>query len=548
MSSDHTPEPEGTPDDRVPGAAETADASGAPDTPETHVTAPRRRSTLIAASVAAAVLLAGGGGAYWASTASGDGTGNGSPAAGQGDPPPLRLDGYGRGDGKNGPGIAPGEPDPSGARYRADGPLPDGPDAAAVHRVQGEVTRAQAERLAKALDVQGAPRLVQETWKFGQTRDAAGPTLDIAKKAPGTWTYVRYGAGGGCTEPVPPPEGGKGDGASTSSPARCPAPGEHPSAPDGGKGGDGTGPVSEERAKKAAAPVMKSIGLSDAKLAADQTIGALRIVNAEPVVDGLPTYGWQTGLQVGSDGQVVGGSGHLAELVAGPEYPVLGAEETLKELNKAGRPGKVGIGGCASPVPHKERDGGGEGSIAAEAGTLPCPPRNDAKPKPSTVRDAVFGLAVHFVAGRQALVPSWMFEVELPGATGSQNTYTVTHPAVHPKYLAQSAPGGEKPGDEPTTEPGKPGGRVETQHIDGYSIDGRTLILHFWGGVCSDYSASADVSSGTVKAKVIGKEKKPGHACIKIAKRFQEKVTLDEPLGDRKVVDASSGKAVPKKK
>jgi hypothetical protein len=564
VSTEQIPEPEGTP------------ARPAAGTPR------RRRPSLVAVSVAAAVLLAGGGAAYWASTASDGGGGNGRPAAGRGDPPPLELDGYGqRGDSadEDGPDIAPGEPNPYGARYRAAGPLPDGPDSAPVYRAQGEVTRAQAERLAKVLGVPGAPRLVQDTWKFGLTRDASGPTLDVSSEAPGTWTYARYGAAGadGCVEPPmsgPGPKGGKGDGSSSSSPTRCPAPGDLQTGPPGppgppgpagpvgpAVGGDGTGhggeddggggPVSEREAKKAAGPVLKGIGLSDAKLDASRTIGAVRIVNANPVLDELPTYGWQTGLQIGSDGQVVGGSGHLSDLKKGPDYPVLDAKETLDRLNDAGRgDDRVGIGGCASAVPL-------DGAESGEARALPCePPTGDAKPLPVpkpmsvTVRDAVFGLAVHFVAGQQALVPSWLFEVEQPGpgAKGEQSTFTVTHPAVRDEYIARSSAGdGTGTGDRPTPEPAEPGGAVTAMHIESYSADGRTLTLRFWGGVCSDYSASADTSEpGVVKVKVLGKERKPGQVCIKIAKQFEEKVTLDKPLGDRKVVDAATGKAVPR--
>lgn len=88
----------------------------------------RGRSPLAVASVAAAVLLVGGGGAYFAAaSADGDGRG-GTPAAGDGStPPPLPLDGYREGGTGSTSGIAPGEPDPNGTRYRADGKLPPAP-------------------------------------------------------------------------------------------------------------------------------------------------------------------------------------------------------------------------------------------------------------------------------------------------------------------------------------------------------------------------------------------------------------------------------------
>lgn len=549
MSTDNTP---GNPPEDTPDRATGHDAPRPPRR--------RPRPALVAASVAAAVLLAGGGGAYWASTASDDG--GATSAAGRGDPPPLQLDGYGQpatgagtgggGSPEGSAGIAPGEPDPQGARYRAAGPMPDGPDSAPVYRVQGDVSRAQAERLAHALGVRGTPRLVDDTWKFGLTRDASGPTLDVAKKAPGTWTYARYGM----NHP-----GGPGA----------------PNGPDGGggEGGDGSGPVSEQAAKKAAAPVLKGAGLGGAKLDATPAMGAVRIVNADPVVGGLPTYGWQTGLQIGPDGQVVGGSGHLAGLKKGPDYPVMGAGETLKLLNEASGGGRVGIGGCASAAPHdggqeeshnqampcaKSESGGGGGEMKAQGqveGRAEGGPQaqsqaqgrtqgpDQPEPKPVAVRKAVFGLAVHFVAGKQALVPSWMYEVAPPGAKTGQSTFTVTQPAVQQKYIArQPAPGGGGTGDQPTSGPAKPGGGKPV-HLESYGVDGRTLTLRFWGGVCSDYSATADTSApGKVKVEVTGKDKKPGQMCIKIAKRLEEKVTLDRPLGDRSIVDAATGKAV----
>ncbi|MEU8354012.1 hypothetical protein [Streptomyces sp. NPDC048845] len=491
---------------------------------------PRRRSSVVAASVAAAVLLAGGGGAYWASTAS-DGDSGGSAASDGGDPPPLRLDGYGERAEDGGPGVAPGEPDPSGARYVAEGELPRGPRTAPVYRPGGEVSRERAEQLAKALDVPGKARSDGDTWKFGTPKDGSGPVLEVGTKAPGNWTYHRYGPGGSdnCAQ-----QDGKGGGGPA---ARCPAPG----GTAGGGGSDGE-PVTEREAEQAAGPVLDAIGLSDAKLDASRALGAVRTVNAEPVLGGLPSYGWQTGLQVGSDGQLVGGSGRLAELVKGPEYPLMSAEQALKRLNAERGGGGVGIGGCASVVPH----GDGDGAARSQPCTLPSKEdgAGTVKPAPSKISDAVPGQAVHFVDGEPALVPSWLFEVELPG---SENTSTVTHPAVRDEHIAR---GGEDTGAPPESRPGAPGegdGAGEAVNIVSYQVDGRTLTLHFWGGVCTGYSASAEVSGDTVRARVTGVEKNPGQPCIKVAKMFEEKVELKESPGDREVVDAADGKALPDK-
>ncbi|MBQ0985106.1 hypothetical protein KBZ10_11360 [Streptomyces sp. F63] len=545
------------------------------DAPEQHAPdRPRqRRSTIIAASVAAAVLLLGGGGAYWASTA---GDGGGAPAAA--DPPPLRLDGYGESTAE-GPGIAPGEPDPAGRSYVAKGELPDGPDTAAVHRPRGEVGRAAAERLARALDVPGRARLAGDTWTFGPLRDATGPKLDIARNAPGTWTYRRYGPGGSdnCAEAPTAPkdkeekgEKGEGSGSGSSSSPACPAP------PDLNGRGE---PLSAAEAKRAAGPVLKAAGLADAELDAGTTMGAVRVVNANPVVDGLPTYGWHTGLRIGPEGDVVGGSGHLATLEKGPEYPVLGAEETLERLNRSAGGGRVGIGGCASAVPHAdgaEPAGPSCDEPLTAPSTLPAPirsgqddpaqdgpapeqgsggedaPRSDepgrtkpAKPEPAAVREAVFGYATHFVAGKQALVPAWLFEVEAPGA-GEGDTFTVTYPAVKPEYIAGNG-GSSAPGDEPTSgpaEPGEPGGDQALTRAESYSADGRKLTVRFWGGVCTDYALKAEATGKRVTIRITGTEKEPGRACVKIAELMEETAQLAEPLGDRQVVDAADGERV----
>ncbi|MFE6160189.1 hypothetical protein ACFQ7F_14910 [Streptomyces sp. NPDC056486] len=487
----------------------------------------RRRSRLAVASVAATVLLVGGGGAYFAATASGGSGGNGSSPAGDGGkPPPLALDGHSDGDRQEGgteggtEGIAPGEPDPSGATYRAEGKLPGGPGSAPVYHARGTVTEDQVTDLAKALGVKGKPTSQDGAWKIGPTKDGSGPSLQVGKQAPGTWTFSRYATGGSdnCQK-------GK----------RC---SETSAAPNGS--GDAVG---EGAAKKAAAPVLKAVGQDDAKLDAGQLMGGVRVVNADPKVGGLPTYGWSTGIQVGSDGQVVGGSGQLKAPEKGATYPVISAAETLKQLNESGGgDDRVGVGGCATAMP--EDAAGKEGQKQAPCEPSSAPP----KPQPVTVKGATFGLATHFVDGRQTLVPSWLFDVKPQGA---KDTFTVTHPAVEPKFLTSpSTPPSDptptsKPTSKPTDGPGT-GPKDPTLHVESYRADGKSLTVHFWGGACSKYSASADEGKDSVRVKVTETRKK-GEVCVMVAKEFTETVTLDKALGDRKVVDADGGGTVPRK-
>ncbi|MGW0839236.1 hypothetical protein ACWD26_03570 [Streptomyces sp. NPDC002787] len=478
---------------------------------------PRRpRSRVAVAAVAAAVLLVGGGGALLAATASGgSGGGSGAPG-GDGTPPPLALDGY-TGGGSN--GIAPGEPNPGGVTYRAGGELPDGPGSAAVYPVRGEVTAAEVARLAKALGVEGKPTAEGEAWRVGNAGDGSGPALQVNRQSPGTWTFSRFTPGTDNCQKVDVCSGGAAE------------------------GGD---PVSEAAAEKAAAPVLKAVGQDDAKLDATQLMGAVRVVNADPEVGGLPTYGWTTGIQIGADGQVAGGSGNLKSPVKSDTYAVVDAERALELLNGSGQgagTARGGVGGCTGPVPLEgENEPAGESGTVGADPTTPCermstPP----KPEPVTVGNAVFGLASHHVDGRPALVPSWLFEVRPAGAG---DPYTVTHPAIDPKYLTSP-----EARSEPTEEPGGPGDTPSTGpssrdvRVEGYTVDGDELTVTFWGGVCSDYTASVSEESGEVKVTVTDTPWED-KVCILIAKAVERTVRLDEPLGDRKVV-GSDGEAIP---
>ncbi|MDV9174635.1 hypothetical protein R6V09_31555 [Streptomyces sp. W16] len=471
-------------------------------TDDGHPARSRSRSPLVIASVAAAVLLVGGGGAYLASSSasggSGDGTGSAASGA-DGTPPPLALDGYATG-GTN--GIASGEPNPYGETYRAAGSLPGGPGSAAVYSPQGQVAKDDVARLAKALGVVGTPVAEGQYWKVGG-QDGSGPSLQVNKAAPGLWTFNRYAPG-------------TDDCASTIKCVQDP-------------GTSATDPVSVVVAKKAAAPILKAVGQDDAKVDASQLMGAQRVVNAEPVVGGLPTHGWTTGLTVSAQGEVVGGSGQLAAPVKGDVYPVLSAQKTLALLNAApGTTHRMGIGGCASPVPLKDR---------LEA---PCGSSTDISATPTqasaTVEHAVFGLATHSVSGKQTLVPSWLFEVR---QSGGQDSFTVTYPAIDPKYLASA----NTPTPTPTSTAGATPHDVKA---DGYSADGKSLTVTFTGGVCADYKATAVESSDKVTVTVT-ETPWPDKVCIMIAKFYHQTVELKAPLGDRKVV-GSDGKALPVEK
>ncbi|MEU5717773.1 hypothetical protein AB0G71_18655 [Streptomyces sp. NPDC020403] len=475
--------------------------------PENETTIPRRRPRYAVASVAAAVLLAGGGGAYWASTASGESADTDRSAPADSGAPLLALDLPADSPPAPPPqGIAPGEPDPhgSGVVYRAAGDLPDGPATAPVHRPGGPVTAAEVARLAKALKVEGTPRTDGTAWKVGGDGDGSGPLLRVAKQAPGTWTFARYASGG------------------TDDCASGSVCGKRDRSPGSGP------PVGERAAEAAAAPVLEAVGQGDAALDARQVMDSVRVVNADPVVGGLPTYGWPTGVQVGSGGEIVGGSGHLKGLEKGHHYPVISAEEALGRLNAESRHGvKAGTGGCATPVPLEGDPAGPKTGCASPDGTPPA--------AVMTVEKAVLGLSAQRSDGEQVLVPSWLFTVRPEGGGPEE---TVVRVAVAPDHLARRS---TPPAPDPSKDP-----RAGGPAVIGYSADGRTLEVTFWGGVCSAYTAHATESGTTVRVTVTETKPDPGKVCVMIAKTQTRTVTLDAPLGGRAVVDAASGAAVPR--
>lgn len=465
-----------------------------------------RRSPVVVASVAAAVLLVGGGGAYLAASGGSDGRTNAGASGDGGAPPRLALDGWAQG---GTGGIAPGEPDPYGATYVAAGELPDGPGSAPVYVPGAEVGKDQVARLAEALGVDGTPVAEGRTWRVGAGKDGSGPTLQVNRDAPGSWTFSRYAPG-------------------TDDCRKITVCVHDPMAPAGT-------PVSVATAEKAAAPVLKALGQDDAKIDASQIMGAQRVVNADPVVGGLPTYGMTTGLTVDRKGELIGGHGQLTAPVKGDTYPVLGAKKALELMNKAPKGDhRMGIGGCASPMPLKDR-------LEEPCGGSTSVPKRAANEL--TVGKAVFGLAARLADGRQLLVPSWLFEVRESAAGGA---FTVAYPAVDPKFLA--APSVSAPSAPPTTSGSSASSAPKTREVkvDGYTAEGRELTVSFTGGVCADYTASARESDGRVAVTVTEKPW-PDKVCILIAKEYVKTVRLDAPLDGRTVVGVD-GKRIPKAK
>ncbi|MEV6011600.1 hypothetical protein AB0M29_32890 [Streptomyces sp. NPDC051976] len=526
---------------------------------------PARRSRLTIVAVAVAVLLAGGGGAIWAANGTGGGSG-GSPSA---HPAPLRMD-----DGTapvEGSGGGPAST-VGGPAYKLTGTLPGGPKAAPVYRPDGQVDSAAVTRLASLLGVKGSVVSDHDSWRVGGTADGSGPELLVSKSGPGTWSYTHYGPNTSVREDAGPPATDVKPG---SVPGAPPAGVERPMS--GGSGGSAPGasssdstsssvnaggtstitssdtpPVSESRAKAAAAPVLAGLGLSGAHVDATRTAGAIRTVSADPVVGGLPTHGWATSLQIGSDGTIALGYGRLATLAKGDTYPVVSAAQAFKDLNAdVMHPDNI-IYYCPMqpPLPKPKASPTGSGDDKTLPHSMPCSPGNG---NPVEVRGAVFGLALEFVSGTQSLVPAWLFDTAQAGVRG---TDTVAQTAVDPKYIQRTGPVAPSPIQPGTpAQPASPAPSTGPEHpvdplpprpvrADSYHASGSTLTVTFTGGLCSNYTVTAQETDSQVRVSILSREKKPGMMCPMIAKVFSQTVQLKKPLGDRKVVDAADGQTL----
>jgi hypothetical protein len=290
--------------------------------------------------------------------------------------------------------------------------------------------------------------------------------------------------------------------------------------------------VTKREALATAKPLLTALGLGDAALDASGTAAGIRVVSADPVVAGLPTYGWSTELRIGPDGRVSGGFGPLSPLAEGAVYPVVSAAEALKEINGTG--GGHGIGACPTIQPKESKSPGDDPLLPS---VMPCV---HSGPQPLEVRKAVFGLSAQLVASRRALVPSWLFEV---ARAGVRKTTTLAQQAVDPAYVEQAAP----PSPTATATSGTtPAPAVSRMKITSYTASGKSLRLRFWGGVCSTYSASAAESGSTVKVQVKAVRKHPGKVCVMLAEEFTRTVPLSRDLGSRKVIDLSDGSTVPR--
>ena len=314
-------------------------------------------------------------------------------------------------------------------------------------------------------------------------------------------------------------------------------------------------PPSEAVALAAARPVLDALGLGDLTPTVTTWPGG-GTVQVDPVVGGLPTFGWSTGVDVSAtaadQATVSGAHGWLAPASRADSYPLVSAPKAFDRLPSPPRM----LLACAAPEPAPDA-----GPIAGGATPPSCP-----QPQPQRVTGAHLGLSLTWLADQQAaLLPTWLFDVE-----GSEQP--VPSVAVDPTYLDAGGDGSDGRADQ--TEPGtgtepappydpgtiepapddyvppsaEPAGPTHDLALLGWresTADNAVTVIYDNGG-CGQTGVAADVKEDAQHVYVLlhADAPAPDQVCTKDLVEEAYEVALQDPLGARTVVDASTGDEV----
>ncbi|MDP3713631.1 MAG: hypothetical protein Q8R60_14240 [Mycobacteriales bacterium] len=257
-----------------------------------------------------------------------------------------------------------------------------------------------------------------------------------------------------------------------------------------------------------------ALGLVDADVTAYPSVGGATVV-ADPRVDGRRTQGLATTLTVDADKALVSAAGWLADSRAGASYPLISATEALERL---------------APPPALGAPCDAKGG---------CP-----EPAVTTLSSVELGLQLTALQDSEAaLVPAWLFAASGGGVLtvlAVQDAY-VTEPTDQPADqpgTVEPAPGKTEPGQ---TEPAP--GRSPLAFDGAVLVDGRLSVRY--GSVCVT-GAKAEVKEAADSVTVVLTQDTPppDQACIDLYQATFVEVALAAPLGDRTVVDASTGREV----
>jgi hypothetical protein len=402
----------------------------------------------------------------------------------------------------------------SGGGYRLVGTLPAGtPDDAAAWTF---TPSARTGRLASALHTTPAALRVSHDPSQSWTYSPCAEDTSVSSSDGATGCAV---APPGVV--VPPPAVTSGSGTSSSSGSGAPvapdAPASSPVPLDTKPLPLPPHPVAKDVIVTAAAPVFTALGL-DVSEAVVETGPYGGTATLDPTVGGLQTVGHQTTVNVDRTGTIQYASGWLGDPTKGDSYPLITAQQAFDALPALLHPDL-----CRLPAPDNE------GGCAA----APTP----------QITGAHLGLLMQPLQDHsQALVPAWLFEV-----TGS--TYPVAQVAVAPTYLASDEPAPIASDQPVPAPPVDPVGTKVTVAIDRATRvkAPNAVVVQYTDNGCPWQHVADEVKedAGTVYVVLQADPKPAGQACTEIATTASVTVELQAPLGDRKVVDASTAKAVP---
>jgi hypothetical protein len=292
--------------------------------------------------------------------------------------------------------------------YVLAGTLPDQPTHAPVMVwPDGKTAENAVAHLATALGLTGTPQRHRFGWELTTTTG----DLRVRDGAGAEWSYERadaracpdyqvdvdnppdvsVGVGcamGGAVGPVASATAGSAPDAVAAPPGPPPAP---PAGPD------------ENATRAAAAPLLSALKVSGHE---QVDVGApTSTVSVSPLVDGMPTEGIETRVEV--DGQGVrAASGRLELPQRGADYPLQTATAAFAALGSGPRP-MIAQYCESSPMPAPPVGSASDDTVGA-------PVQACATPQPQQVTGAVLGLQLEYDAtgaGSQVLVPAWFFTI-----------------------------------------------------------------------------------------------------------------------------------------
>ena len=378
---------------------------------------------LVSSAIASVAVLA------LAGCASGVGSAGASGVVSAGAAPTLRLD---RPDFDLTPGPSIPIPDNAVPFYVATFALPTTLTRADVWTWStGPSTSRDVKRLATALGVDGDPQRVAHGWQVGTPAamvrvydDPGWPWSYTTSKTPYWWAATTCIKGGNfgpyfscdSTPPTPLP-----------SPTSSQSPQPTISAPDA------------DQAPSIAQPLLTSLGITGPIWVSNIGSDGITTVEVPPSVQGMPTNGFQTWIQVDSTGVVTAAGWLGSPKPGGDAYPLISAKQAFDLSN-----GWMG-GACAA-------------AAVAASSAPPVPSPACQAPQSQNVTGALLGLDLEWQNEQPILVPAWFFTVEgtdgpVLGTVAIDRAYVAGPPSSSPSLTPTPSMPPPSPWSSPSSSP-----------------------------------------------------------------------------------------------